>query len=61
MPISILDLVAAVAVLIGIPALLVLIARRSKRAALWFAAGIVCFVVGGNAIEEAVTGSSGLF
>ncbi|MBB5716988.1 hypothetical protein [Sphingomonas aerophila] len=61
MPISILDLVAAVAVLIGIPASLVLIARRSKQAALWFAAGILCFVVGGSAIEKLVTGASGLF
>lgn len=61
MPITLLDLMAATAVIVGVPLVLTLLYRRNKRLALWCGAGIGIFLVGGNALEKLVTGQSGLF
>ncbi len=61
MPISMLDFVVAVLVIVGVPLALGLAYRRSRRLALWCGLGIAVFVVGGNLIEKLATGKSGLF
>ena len=61
MPITLLDLMAATAVIVGVPLVLTLLYRRNKRLALWCSAGIAIFLMGGNVLEKLVTGQSRLF
>lgn len=61
MPISLAAFIAALALLFGVPLLLWVTYSRSKRLALWYGAGIIVFVVVGNALEKLTTGQSGLF
>jgi hypothetical protein len=54
-------LAIAIALLFGVPLLLVLVYKQNKRRAMWCGAGIGVFIVVGNAIEKLATGRSGLF
>jgi cation transport ATPase len=60
-PISPAAFVVALALLFGVPLLLWVVCWRSKRLALWCGAGIIVFIVVGNALEKLTTGQSGLF
>lgn len=61
MPISVLDFVVAMMVIVGVPLALALACRRNRRLALWCGLGIGVFIVGGNVIEMLATGKSRLF
>lgn len=61
MQISLAAFAAAIVLLFGVPLMLVAIYRRNSRFAIWLSAGIVVFIVLGNAVEKLTIGHSGLF